>query len=186
MEKQESKKTKTRWHRLLGRLLKELLTPTGITVLTDVPVMSEPPEADILLIRREKYRTWTKEQKARLPDGIRDSLAKHILLEFKYSESINKRVFRQTLCYDYLYPAGQKMEDNEVQSFIISSKTPRESTLREFAYFPAEKSGVYHSKNTFLENIPLILLNELSNEPHNVWIKCFASKKMRNKLLLIL
>lgn len=125
MTKQQPEQAKTRWHRLLGRLLKELLAPTGITVLTDIPVMSQPPEADVLLLRRE-HKRWTKEQKERLPDGIRDSLAKHVLLEFKYSESINKKVFRQTICYDYLYPSGQKMEDNEVQTFIISSKTPRE------------------------------------------------------------
>lgn len=169
-------KSKTRWHRLLGNLLKRLLTPTGITVLTDLPVMSEPPEADILLLRRD-HKSWTKEQKARLPDGIRDTRAGHVLLEFKYSESINKKVFRQTLCYDYLYGAGQKLKKDEVKTFLISAKTPKETTLKKFAYYPWKKPGIYHSKSTFLEDIPLILLNELSDEPHNAWIKCFASRK---------
>ncbi|QTA78289.1 Uncharacterized protein dnl_05100 [Desulfonema limicola] len=173
MEKNKSK-PKTRWHRLLGRMFKELLVPAGITVLTDVPVMSEPPEADILLLKKAQSR-WTKEQKERLPDGIRDSGAKHILIEFKYSESINENVFRQVLCYDYLYKSGQELKDHEVQTFLTAAKTPRETTLKEFEYFPSEKSGVYHSKNLFLKNIPLILLNELSDKPHNAWIKCFAS-----------
>ncbi len=181
MKKQESKTIKTRWHRLLGRLLKELLAPAGITVLTDVPVMNEPPEADILLIRREKPGNWTKDQKARLPDGIRDTGANHILLEFKYSESINKRVFQQTICYDYLYKSGQKMKPHEVRTFIVSAKTPRETTLKEFDYFTWKKPGVYHSKNKLLKKIPLILLNELSDESHNAWIKCFASREKEKK-----
>lgn len=62
--KKHKSKPKTRWHRLLGRMFKELLVPAGITVLTDVPVMSEPPEADILLLKKEQSR-WTKEQKER-------------------------------------------------------------------------------------------------------------------------
>ena len=161
-------------------MLKRLLTPTGITVITDVPVMSEPPEADILLLRRE-HKKWTKEQKERLPDGIRDTDAGHVLLEFKYSESINKKAFCQTLCYDYLYRSSQKLKKHEVKTFLLSAKTPNEATLKKFAYYPWKKPGVYHSKNTFLEDILLILLNELSDEPHNAWIKCFASKKKEKK-----
>lgn len=63
---------------ILGRLLKFLLAPVGITVLTDVKVMSKPPEADILLLKLKSPK-WTKEQRERLPDGIRDSTAHHIL-----------------------------------------------------------------------------------------------------------
>ncbi len=44
---------KTLWHRILGQIFKFLLTPLGITVLTDVSVMTKSPEADILLLRRE-------------------------------------------------------------------------------------------------------------------------------------
>ncbi|RLC07897.1 MAG: hypothetical protein DRI57_25070, partial [Deltaproteobacteria bacterium] len=100
--KSKQKPQKTRWHRLLGRLFRELLVPTGILVYTDVPVMGDPPEADILLLRKKRSR-WTEEQRSRLPDGIRDSRATHILIEFKYTESVNRNALIQTLCYDYLY-----------------------------------------------------------------------------------
>jgi len=75
---------KTFWHRLLARLLELILSPLGIEVHPDVSVMTAPPEADILLLRRKTGR-WTKAQRAHLPDGIRDSQASHILIEFKYS-----------------------------------------------------------------------------------------------------
>lgn len=178
--KSNTKTSKTRWHRLLGRLFKELLGPTDIQVYTDIPVLGEPPEADILLLRKNQNR-WTKEQKSCIPDGIRDSRASDILIEFKYTESINKNVLIQTLCYDYLYKKGHKLKKNDVQTFLVSSKTPRESTLKKFDWHPAAKPGIYHSRNPLAESITLILLNELADTPYNAWIKCFASRKQEKK-----
>ena len=83
------KKKKTSWHRLLAKLLELVLSPFGIDVQPDVSVMTEPPEADILLLRR-KTSSWTAAQRARLPDGIRDSKASHILIEFKCTQSFNE------------------------------------------------------------------------------------------------
>ena len=53
-----TKTPKTRWHRLLGKLLEELLTPVGIDVSTELQVMTDPPETDILLLRRENAK-WS-------------------------------------------------------------------------------------------------------------------------------
>lgn len=64
-----SKTDKTQWHYLLGALLEQLLTPVGISVQCDVKIMSNPPEPDILLLRRQS-KHWTAEQKQRLADGI--------------------------------------------------------------------------------------------------------------------
>ncbi len=80
----ETEEPKIKWHRLLAQLLEELLTPVGISVHPEVPVMSEPPKTDILLLTKENKGKWTPEQMARLPDGIREKKADHILLEFKY------------------------------------------------------------------------------------------------------
>ncbi|QTA87856.1 hypothetical protein [Desulfonema magnum] len=178
--KSESKPQKTRWHRLLGRLFRELLVPTGILVYTDVPVMGEPPEADILLLRKKRSR-WTEEQRSRLPDGVRDTRATHILIEFKYTESVNRKVLAQTLCYDYLYKGGQKLGDHDVRTFLASSKTPRASTLEKFGWYQTDRPGVYKSHNPLAESVTLILLNELADTPHNAWIKCFASRRREKK-----
>ncbi|SLM27493.1 hypothetical protein MTBBW1_1020017 [Desulfamplus magnetovallimortis] len=37
--KNRNKTTSIRWHKLLGRMLEELLTPLNITVLTDISVI---------------------------------------------------------------------------------------------------------------------------------------------------
>jgi hypothetical protein len=76
----------TPWHRLLGEVLEKLLTPVGLSVYTELSLMNRPPRADILILRRQQAH-WTTAQLERLPDGVRDSQASHILLEFKYTES---------------------------------------------------------------------------------------------------
>src|SRR4051812_35809265 len=100
--------TQTLWPRLLGKELELVLTPVGITVLTEVQVSSNPPKADILLLRRSG-NTWTTEQLPFLPDGIRNSRASHILIEFKYRETIREETFQQAVGYDYFYQQGQQL-----------------------------------------------------------------------------
>jgi len=166
---------KTLWHRLLGSVLEQLLTPVGITVYTDVPVMSDPPEADILLLRRDSS-TWTQEQLARLPDGIRDSQASHILIEFKYTESVNEDAWLQTLGYDTFYKRAKHLTATEVQTFLVSAKTPKADTLTEWGYVETAYHGVYRTDDRIFGRIILLSLNQLADEPHNAFFKCFASR----------
>lgn len=174
--KNTSEPGKTRWHILLGKLLQELLEPLGITVYTEFSVMAAAPRADILLIRK-KHREWTPEQLRFLPDGIRDSSAEHILIEFKYTESVNRKTFRQILGYETFYTQSHNLADRDVQSFVISAKTPEGAVLKDIGYFPSGKKGVHRHNFWMLEEIPLICLNELTDEPHNAFVKCFASRK---------
>lgn len=164
---------KTSWHLLFSKLFEELLPPVGISVQHNVELMSQSPEADILLLRREK--AWTKAQRERLPDGIRDSHARHLLLEFKYTESITDSAIRQTLVYDTLYKKHQDLSEAEVQTFLISAKKTQSERLANWGYVSTEQAGVYHNPLWLLKDIPLISLNELSDETHNAWVKCFAS-----------
>lgn len=104
------------WHRLFAGLLEELLTPLNITVQTEVPLLSNPPLGDILLLRREGD-WWTEEQRSRLADGLRDTYATHVLLEFKYTQSINLITFRQAISNDHLYRQSQKLPDKAIATF---------------------------------------------------------------------
>ena len=79
--------SRTQWHHLFASLLQEIFTPINVQVDTDVEVSGKPPRADIILLQRLTTSTWTDEQRQYLPDGIRDSQASHILIEFKYTES---------------------------------------------------------------------------------------------------
>lgn len=180
MQKPTSPKPKTRWHRLLGKLLEELLTPVGIEVYTEVAIMSKPPEADILLLKRDPAG-WTPSQRALLPEGIRDSQASHVLLEFKYTESVSEDALLQSLGYDSFYRRIQQLTRTEVQTVLVSAKTPQPATLKHLGYRTTAWPGVYRSRKVLVQRIMLISLNELANLPHNAFFKCFASRRAEKR-----
>ncbi len=163
-------------HKLLGRVFEELLTPVNITVETGLRIMSDSPEADVLLIRRDQQR-WTEAQRNLLPDGIRDTEADYVLIEFKYSESVNRDALFQALTYRYLYLKIQKLQPERLHTVIISSKTPSQKFRVDFGYQESDRPGVWHSNNTMLDILDILVLNDLSDAPHNLFIKCFASRK---------
>ncbi len=176
----QTEKSKTKWHELLGTLLKDLLSPVNIHVSTEVDVMAESPRVDILLLRRDEPK-WTAEQLALLPDGIRDSKASDLLLEFKYTESINEDALMQAVGYDCLYRKHQTLNRERVQSFLLSAKKPQNSTLKKLGYHSTEQAGVYRSNFRMIRHVILLSLNELSNEPHNAFVKCFASHRQEKQ-----
>ena len=168
--------TRTDWHVLLGGVQEPLLAPVEIVVETEPLASHKPPRIDMLLLRR-RGSFWTPAQLARLPDGIRQSSANHILCEFKYTQSVNETALLQARLYDYLYLASRRLKRRAVQSFIVSSNTPQPEVLTYFEYQPTAVAGVYHSQDKWLKVIDLLVLNELSDEPHNAFFKCFASRK---------
>ncbi len=174
------------WHKFLAFIFEQLLARFNVTVQAEVKLMSDPPRLDILLIRR-MTSTWTHEQLARLPDGIRNSTATHILIEFKYTESLDEEAISKTHGYDTFYRIYQELKRNEVQTFILSSKTPSPKLLSRYGYHLTEWPGVYQSNNVMLQNILILVLNDLRNEPHNAFVKCFASrqKPVRESLEMI-
>jgi hypothetical protein len=157
-----------------------MLNALNIEVLSNVIKM--PTDADILLLRRETAE-WTDEQLILLPDGIRDSKARHILIDFK-STPFNKNVFKVALSYDYLYKQAKRLADQEVQTILFSAKKPQTKTLKRFDYSKTQDTGVYRSTMPILDHILLLSLNELSDEPYNAWVKCFASRKKIRKQAL--
>jgi hypothetical protein len=171
---------KTRWHHLLGTLLEKLLSPVGVTIVTEAPIMSTSPKTDILLLKRTPG-PWTELQRRRLPDGIRDSQANVIVLEFKYTESLDADALRQTLCYDYFYRQTQHQENQEIQTVLLLAKQPQSETWAKFGYEATAQAGVYGCSHWLLNTIPILSLNELPNEPHNAWVKCFATHRAEKR-----
>ena len=181
--KKPEKSSKIEWHKLLGKLLKELLSPVDIYVSTEAPLMSESPKVDILLLRRNTPQ-WTTAQLALLPDGVRETEATDILLEFKYTESLSDDAVQQTLTYDFLYKEHNDKKREEVQSFLLSARKPQNSTLKKLGYKSTNLPGVYRSQFRLIRKVVLVSLNELSNEPHNAFIKCFRGKSFCAQKLL--
>ncbi len=107
--------TRFQSHQVLGRLLQLSLTPVAITVNIEVDLLGESPKADALLLRRQG-RAWNAAQRARLPDGVRDSAAGHVLIEFKYTESVTERALAQAVAYDHFYRQAQRLPEEQALS----------------------------------------------------------------------
>ncbi|MBF0418378.1 MAG: hypothetical protein HQL86_09045, partial [Magnetococcales bacterium] len=177
--------SKTCWHCLVGVTLKELLEPVGIEVRTEVPVVSLPPKADIILLQRKAGRT--EEQRLLMADGLWDLDVDQILAEIKVTESLNERVFAKAYRYDDSYLEYAKLELHQLRTVVISSKTPQKALLDRCSFQPIGMNGVYENQPIFGRTLRLILSNQLDNHARNAPLKCFASRmKERRKAFEIL
>jgi hypothetical protein len=171
------------WHQIFAYSLKLALSPVDIKVFSEIEVTAKPPRADILLLCNNSSR-WTKQQRARLPDKIRDQDAGHVLIEFKYSESLDESVYQKTAGYDIFYRTANELSATQVQTYIVMSNTPRLATLERNGYRPDRLPGIWVSEIDIFRRIPVILLNELALTPHNLAFKLFASRmEQRRKVI---
>ena len=83
------------------------LANVQVLVAPEASVLKDSPRVDLLLVQRESGR-WTDVQRARLPDGVRDSAARHILVEFKTTESVTEDGILQAAAYDLFYRQSRK------------------------------------------------------------------------------
>ncbi|RKZ92399.1 MAG: hypothetical protein DRR19_04390 [Candidatus Parabeggiatoa sp. nov. 1] len=81
------------------------------------------------------------------------------------------------MCYETFYRQAKELTSEEVQTFVISSKTAHKRRITGWDYAPTQQAGVYRSNNWLLKDIQLLIINELPPTPHNAWIKCFASRQ---------
>ena len=168
-------RNKIDYHSFLARLLELLLTVVGITVQAEVQIMSKSPRVDILLLRR-KSKFWTKKQQRLLPDGIRDSHASHILIDFKATESLSARVLQKVAAYDLFYKQSQKLPPESVLTVLLSAKQPQAKKRNRLGFVPTDQPGIYRNENLLAQHVVLISLNELPDTNYNAFVKLFASK----------
>lgn len=64
-----------------------------------------------------------------------------------------------------------------MHAFLVSSKTPNPHRLTGMGYQESERPGVYRSSNEVCRYVDIISLNDLTDEPHNLAFKMFASKR---------
>lgn len=178
---QEERTKKTEWHHLAGMVLEETLPPDQMAVHSDFAITPEPSRGDILLLRLVEERTDSLE--ARLPDGVNSSQASEMLFELKISESLNDKAFRQVIEYDISYRRhrGKAHDDETIQCFLISAKTPQRAILEKYGYNKTDVRGVYRSTNPICETIPLIVLNQLRPTANNAPLKFFASRQKQQE-----
>ncbi|MDE0199747.1 MAG: hypothetical protein OXK78_16195 [Caldilineaceae bacterium] len=170
---------RVQYHRLLGSGMRLSLAAVQVNVTTESSILSESPRVDILLLRREGT-AWTKAQRARLPDGIRDSSAAHILLEFKYTESVTEDGILQAAAYDLFYRQVQRLSRRQTLPVVLSAKTPQRSRLAKWRFKESQR-GVFRTNLPFVGRVMLLALNRLPADSNNAIVKLFASRKQERE-----
>ena len=170
-----SDRARVQYHRLLGSGMRLNLATVEVNVTTESSILSESPRVDILLLRREGP-AWTDAQRARLPDGIRDSTAAHILIEFKYTESVTEDGILQAAAYDLFYRQVQGLSRRQTLPVVLSAKTPQKSRLAHWGYEESQR-GVFLTELPFVGRVMLLALNRLPAHLNNAIVKLFASLK---------
>ena len=166
---------RVQYHQLLGLGMQLNLAAVHVNVTTELSVLTESPRVDILLLRREGA-AWTDAQRARLPDGIRDSTAAHVLIEFKYTESVTKDGILRAAAYDLFYRQAQNLSREQTLPVLLSAKTPHRSRLDELE-FEETQQGVFRTRGPYVGRVLLLALNRLPATSNNAMVKLFASRE---------
>ena len=170
---------RVRSHQLLGSGMEMSLATVHVLVKTESSVLSDSPKVDMLLVQREG-RTWNDAQRARLPDGVRDSAAANILVEFKYTESVTEDGLLQAAAYDLFYRRAQRLAKEQALPVVLSAKTPQKSRLAKWGYEEWQR-GVYRSSMPILRRVMLLALNRLPPRSNNAYVKLFASREQERE-----
>ncbi len=173
---EQSEKSWTPWHTWFENLLGIPLRLLGVDVRPDHPMMAGPPKADIIIMRKGGEE-WTPEQMRLLPDGVRQSRASRIIIEFKHGQSVNEDTLFQTAGYRTFHKLSNKLGNEELDTFLVSSRMPLPSTLREYGYLSEGPPGIFRGGCCLSRRITLISLNDLTEEPHNTLVMLLATKR---------
>ena len=165
---------RVQYHQLLGSGMQLNLTAVQVFVTTESSILSESPRVDILLLRREG-EAWNEAQRARLPDGVLDSAAAHVLVEFKYTESVTEDGILQATAYDLFYRQVQRLSKEQTLPVLLSAKTPQKSRLARWGFEESQR-GVYRTNIPFVGRVILLALNRLPARSNNAFVKLFASR----------
>ncbi len=171
----KNKKKPLPFHSWLGKLMEELLTPVDVTVKQEYEIMAQSPRTDYFLLGHH-HTGWSEAQQQRLPDGIRDLQVSQVLIEFKFTESVNEETLVKAAADWMRYRDYAKLSADAVKMVVLSSKITVSELLKTCGYKPSDKSGVYRSEQAAFRFVDLILLNELADTPYNGPYKLFASR----------
>lgn len=134
---------------------------------------SESPKIDILL-RSRNGQKLTFLQRMLLPDGLRQSDAPHIIMNFAYQEEDNRRPFARTLVCGRYYCDFAQISADDLLLVLLFPEDPDHEILTEFGYQVTKHPGIYQSSLPLFRRQMVIVFGELRNALRNAPFKLFA------------
>ena len=134
---------------------------------------SDSPKIDILLRSRDG-RKLTFLQRMFLPDGLRQSEAAHIIMNFAYTEEDKRRSFARTLVCGRYYCDSMEVAHDDLLLVMLFPQEPDREILAEFGYQPTQDPGIYRSDLPLFRRQIVMVFGELRNALRNAPFKLFA------------
>ena len=163
------------WHNIFGRILKHRWTPLGLKVMTEYEVVKHPLKIDIVVIRQPKR--LSAEKQIQLPDGIRDALREHNLVDFKsIRETYGVQELKKLDAYATHYERQEKVASNQLAVFAVSAMSPKKLLTEMHNWVEIQGKGRYRFRLSF-RDILLLVPNEMAKKEANDVFELFASQK---------
>ena len=161
-------------NRLLGSVLKEALAPTGIDVsVVSIPLVI-PPDADIIACKRNDPSLSGVVRDMLQADGLRDNTSSHVAIHFHREKRLKKENFRRSFAYSHIYLINQKLERDDLHSFLVVTRKLKADILKRMSCKQTEKNGVYMIDSYWFSPMTVIVLDELDVSPHNEMLKSLS------------
>ncbi len=165
------------WHNAFGQILKRVWNHLDLQILTEVEVAKNPLRIDMVIIRSPQQ--LPPEQLQQLPDGLREQLKPHNIVDFKsIHESYGLRELQKTLAYSCLYEEQNGIAPNDLSVFAVASMTPRKLLTHYRDWIEMITRGVYRADVRF-RSIWILVPNELPLHETNDVLGFFASHRDR-------
>ena len=102
----------------------------------------------------DKAKGWTPEvnRNPKMPDGIRQSDASHIFMNFAYDQIDTDLPFMRTMAMGILFRNENNLTEDEVLLIDVFTKEPDPRILEELQFYPTKRPGIYRSKLSIFNN----------------------------------
>ena len=171
----EKKKQRINWHNAFGRILKHRWTPLGLKVIPEFIVSKDPQRIDVIVTQQES--PLTTDLLEQLPDGIRENLKEHNLIDFKSTHETYGRNQLETTCkYAIHYREEENISSEQLAIFAVSSMIPKKLLKEISDWVQIEGAGIYKI-DLNLWKVILLVPNEMESKEANDVFQLFSSQK---------
>ena len=128
------------------------------------------PKVDMLLT--SQTGSLTPQQRAAMPDGLRQSSALQMILNFAYDDT--ELPFLRTIACGVLRRREYKLTEKDLLLVVVYRADPDPELMADFGYEPTARPAIYRSSVDIFKGVMVMALGELSGALYNANFKVFA------------
>lgn len=161
---------------LFVNTLKAALEPSGITVSTPHIEFAIPPDADMIICRRDDESLSDVTREILAADGLKDYSEPHVAILFYHDEVVDvTQALRTAVAYSYIHSENNSLEDDVFHSFLVITSIFDTDTLKTVNMEQRDVPGVYNCDTVCFTDLTVIVVDELADKPCNAILKSLST-----------